>query len=67
MEQPQEGVLTQCYLAPKDQAHSLLCYVHIPLRSNTFAPFPYFLFFLLACWTVFFCSSAQKSLYVPPT
>jgi len=64
MERPQKGVLTQCYLTPKDQACSFLCSIHIPLCSNTFIPFTYFLFFLLVYWTGFFCSSAQKNLYV---
>jgi hypothetical protein len=67
MEQPQKGVLTQCYLTPKDQARSLLCSLCIPLCSNTSIPFPYFLFFLLAYWTVFFYSSVQKNLYFLPT
>ncbi len=67
MEQPQKGVLTQCYLTLKNQACSLLCSFRIPLRSNTSIPFPYFLFFLLAYWMFFFCLSAQKNLYVLPT
>jgi hypothetical protein len=67
MERPQKGVLTQCYLTPKDQACSFLCSLRIPLRSNTFIPFTYFLFFQLVYWTGFFCSSAQKNLYVLPT
>jgi hypothetical protein len=60
MEQPQKRVLTQCYQTPKDQARSLLCSLRIPLRSNTSTPLPYFLFFLLACWMVFFAQVLKR-------
>lgn len=63
MEQPQKGVLTQCYLTPKDQARSLLCSLRIPLRSNTSIPFPYFLFFLLALDNSFLLKCSKEFIF----